>query len=323
MSNREKFLWCMYAGVLALLFLMSSTDLIIKEKKAEILQISVIIEDAGDDYYINYKKGMDKAAEEFLCDVNFITLYRTNDHEQQMELVQREIRDGAKAVILSPVNESNAVMALEQLKPGCPIILLGVPVPSEYVADTISLDGYGMGEMAAKAVIKQAPQEVPVYLFTEGILYGDNADVYDGVRSALEEQGFTCRLVERKDDDTYRKVIEETVYPGDGQITIVAMDTPSLDQVARILEGSTVYQDHVSGLYGIGSTTAILNSVDRGIIRGIAAYSQFNQGYLSVKRAVEAIQGSRQGQHIKLPAVYIHKENLRDKQYEKMFYPIE
>ena len=49
MSNREKFLWCMYAGVLILLFLMSSTDLIIKEKKAEILPISVIIEDAGDD----------------------------------------------------------------------------------------------------------------------------------------------------------------------------------------------------------------------------------------------------------------------------------
>ena len=44
MSNREKISWC--AGVLLLvaLYLLSSTDLIIKEKKREICRISVIID---------------------------------------------------------------------------------------------------------------------------------------------------------------------------------------------------------------------------------------------------------------------------------------
>ena len=42
-----------------------------------------------------------------------------------------------------------------------------------------------------------------------------------------------------------------------------------------------------------------------------------------LKRAVEAIQGSRQRKQTQLDAVYVNKENMWDKQYEKMFYPIE
>ena len=51
MSNREKISWC--AGVLLLvaLYLLSSTDLIIKEKKREICRISVIIDNVNDNYY--------------------------------------------------------------------------------------------------------------------------------------------------------------------------------------------------------------------------------------------------------------------------------
>ncbi|MEG0566491.1 MAG: sugar ABC transporter substrate-binding protein, partial [Hungatella sp.] len=56
-SKREKLLWIGYALVLILLFLMSSTDLIIKEEKNEIYPISVIVEEASDDYYVNFKKG--------------------------------------------------------------------------------------------------------------------------------------------------------------------------------------------------------------------------------------------------------------------------
>lgn len=56
MLNKGKILWCVWAGILVLLFLMSSTDLIIKEKKIEVYPISVIIEGDNDDYYVNFKR---------------------------------------------------------------------------------------------------------------------------------------------------------------------------------------------------------------------------------------------------------------------------
>ena len=42
-----------------------------------------------------------------------------------------------------------------------------------------------------------------------------------------------------------------------------------------------------------------------------------------MKQAVEAIHGTRQKQNTVLEAIYVDKDKLRDKAYEKMLYPIE
>ena len=75
MSRKEKMLWIFYGLILVLLFLLSSTDLIIKEKETQVYVISVIIEDSSDDNYVNFRKGMDRAAIDLNADVSFITLY--------------------------------------------------------------------------------------------------------------------------------------------------------------------------------------------------------------------------------------------------------
>ena len=49
MKRRVNFFWILYGIVLAVLFLLSSTDLIIKEEEAEIYPISVIVGDTTDD----------------------------------------------------------------------------------------------------------------------------------------------------------------------------------------------------------------------------------------------------------------------------------
>ena len=63
MLKREKLLWALFAGILAVLYLLSSTDLIIKEKKTEIYTVSVIISDTSDECYGSFKKGVEQAAD--------------------------------------------------------------------------------------------------------------------------------------------------------------------------------------------------------------------------------------------------------------------
>ena len=304
MLNKGKILWCIWAGILVLLFLMSSTDLIIKEKKIEVYPISVIIEGDNDDYYVNFKKGMDQAAAEFHGDVSFITLYASDDQAQQMELVKREIRDGTRAVILAPVKTGEAAEELENMNPGCPVILLGQSADEGGNLDSIGVDGREIGRLLGQAAASQAP-------------------VHEGVRTVLGERAYHYRRNERKNEEKYHQAIQETDSPGGGRITIIALDVQSLDQATRILEENTIYQGRVAGLYGAGSTTSLLRALDKGIITGMTAYNQFDEGYLSVKQAVEAIQGTRQKQQTMLEAIYVDEDKLRDKTYEKMLYPIE
>ena len=120
MTRQEKIIWSLFAGVLILLFLLSSTDLIIKEKKTEIYPVSVIIGETTDDYYTNFRKGVDKAADEYNVDVNFITLYEKGDVTEQMELLKREIDDGAKAVVLVPLKQKECSEILDGMGSGQP-----------------------------------------------------------------------------------------------------------------------------------------------------------------------------------------------------------
>ena len=176
-----------------------------------------------------------------------------------------------------------------------------------------------LGEKAAE---KCLPGE-KICLFTQGMAYNGVQDVYEGVCSVLNEKQIPFELYEAKEGDEFRQVIEYMVYPGKGQTEVIALDVQSLDQTADILNESSVYREHVSALYGLGSTTEILNLLDQGIIDGLVTYDQFSQGYLSIKKAVEAIHGSRQKQETLLDVVYLDQERLKSGVYEKMLYPME
>ena len=52
-------------------------------------------------------------------------------------------------------------------------------------------------------------------------------------------------------------------------------------------------------------------------------YDQFSQGYLSIKKAVEAIHAGRQKQETLLDLVYLDQQKLASGVYEKMLYPME
>ena len=107
-TRKEKILWILLGAALVVLFLLSSTDLIIKEEERKIYPISVIVEDADDANYVNFRKGMDQAAIEQNADVSFITLYEEENISQQLALMTREEQDGATALVVVPAGGSGS-----------------------------------------------------------------------------------------------------------------------------------------------------------------------------------------------------------------------
>lgn len=323
MSNKEKISWCAGVILLVFLYLLSSTDLIIKEREKEICRVSVIIDNVNDNYYGNFREGMEMAEKKYQADVNFITLYAANDEEQQEDLLVREIKDGTNAIILAPVREDLAAMQLDAISPGCPVVFLGSSLISNSVSCAISVDRYEMGKTLGEKIAANEDPGCLICLFTEGLSYTGNRDVYDGLRSVLDRAGFQIRLIEKRSEDTYRTAIEETVYPENGDFMAVGMDVGTLSDLADILEGSSVYREHVTALYGIGSTTALLNQVDKGIVKGLMTWNRFDEGYLSVEKAVQAAGGERQEKQITLTPEYIDEEILKSGIFEKMLYPMQ
>ena len=310
MNPKNKLFIGGFCIVLIFLYLLSSTNLILHDKKTEILPISVIVEETSDEDYEKLRKGMDRAAEEFHVDLNFITLYQSHDQEQQLQLISREMSDGARAVILSPAKPEEAGIGLEEMVLNSPLVILGHILPASQVMAGVSIDYQEAGRLLGKAA-RENPKELPVYLLTEGLDYGYAREIYDGIRHELAA-------------DDCRSLIENTVYPQKQESVLIALDKNSLEMAAKVMEDSTVYQENIRALYGIGDTTRLLNFLDKGIIRGLVAHNRFDEGYLSIEKAVAVITGGySEREELIMESYYITREELRNPIYEKMLYPID
>ncbi len=325
MSVKEKILWSLAAVILAFLYLASSTDLIIKEKAVKIHPISIILDDVNDEYYQNFKKGVDQAAKEYHGDTSYTTLYRQGAAAEQIELINREIEDGAEAVVAVPVKGSQLEQALGEKKYGIPFVVFGSQVVGDEVNVHIELDSREAGQLLGEEAVKELPEDVVCYLFAQDLELGDSRLVYEGVTRVLQEAGVEYVLKEKKEDEgLFRTTVEAAVYPATTErAAVIALDRKSLSETADILKTNSSYRNHLWGVYGIGCTTSLLNSMDAGLIDGLVTYNQYLAGYLSVQKAVEAISLPGWKETVSMELYYITRENMRDKRYEKMLYPME
>lgn len=322
--RKEKLLWVFYAGILTLLFFASSTDFIIKEREIQVYPISIIIEATADDDYVNFRKGVDLAEAELNADISFITLYDENDAQQQLEMIAREQSDGARALIVSPVEEGALAGAMGEKRVTVPLVLLNSTLADEQICAVITPDYEKMGEELAGKLAAAHTTETPVYLFAAKNRSRISRQFETGVRAYLEERGFSLVLYEEQAEGDFRRIIEELVYPGGDKAVIVALEPESLSETAKILADSSVYASCVEGLYGRGTRLSLLNYLDSGVIRGLCVTDDFSAGYQSVAKAVESItEGNYQHEPLVQEHFYIEKDDLRRKQFEKMLYPIE
>ena len=323
MTKREKIIWCIFGAVLGLLFLLSSTDLIIKEKKAEIYSVSVVFDSTSDTCYTNFKKGVEKAAGDFNADVRYVTLYQEGEAKQQKELVAREIDSGAQAVVLAPAEKNSTQEELGSYAYSCPLILLGDQPSEELPVTSVMRDYAREGELLAQAVAAQADSISPVYVFTKGLSLGNNQEIYEGFTGKLRENGFEAILCSQREGADFKAALDAVLYPGSGKATVAALDPESLTELAQILNSDNHYTGHLAGVFGVGSTAYLLNQMDRGLLRGLVVHNCYNEGYLAVERAVKGIRQGMKKERILLESFYIERPDIRSRKFEKMIYPMD
>ncbi len=308
----------LYIVCLVVLFLMCSTDLIIREPERQIYQIAVIIEDVRSDNYSNFRKGMDLAAAELNADVRLITLYEKLDVKEQMDLMDREQQDGTDALIVVPVEEEQ--VSARQMT--IPVILMRAGVAEAAGAGNVIVDYEKMGEQLAREILKEQPADVPVYVLTDPAGQSDMDRLFlKGSDAVFQEAGRSVQRIVRGEEERFYTTLEQPGAEAQ-KVVILAENQDILTEAAGVVAGSEAVADAVGGLYGRGTTMAILNYLDRGVITGICVTDEFSVGYYSVREAVRALEGAGSVPTV-MESYYIDKKDLRDPAFEKMLFPIE
>ncbi|MEG0852573.1 MAG: substrate-binding domain-containing protein [Angelakisella sp.] len=319
MKRTERNLLITVSLVLVSLFLLSSTDLFLSEKKNDVYVISVLIDDDTSKNWDNFRMGMDRAAEKWNADVSFVTLYDKGNTLQQEQLLKREVENGTQAIILSPADCGALTEAVDDIPAAIPVIALGARVESPRVRSVITAEPAVMGaELGARIGIDDkmlAFSQVIEVTFRQNRT--DTTLLSDSLRRALPDHLPVNRITVRSDAelDALMVRLDALTTP----TAVVALDSTTLLSVAEKLEPST--QDTVA-LYGVGWSSGLLPYIESGVISDVGVYSDYDIGYLSMEAAIRYLQSEPVQKEYKVQQALIPADQIHSKAYEMMLFPI-
>ena len=316
------YIWIVWFISIILLFVISQTNLILKEETPRVYQVSLILDGEDESKYINLKKGVDEAAKKYNIDINLITL----NNMSQKELIESEEENGTDGIIVLAKND----LKINLIK--SPLVVLkskDMEVfdtgrstsanPSINISKrTINVDHTDMIAKLYSSFEEKYDGSSPVYVFTNDLNLAGVAKEIDFLKS---KQSSNIILV-KGDEKEFRTAIEDLVHSKKNAY-IFSLDKVSTDNICKILGGSSVYKEHIHGFYCIGATTFFLNKLNDGTIDAIATLNEYEEGYLAVEMLMADLKKTNYMSNIDMENMLVDKESLENEDIKKVLFPID
>lgn len=316
------YIWIVWFISILLLFVISQTNLILKEETPRVYQVSLILDGEDESKYINLKKGVDEAAKKYNIDINLITL----NNMSQKELIESEEENGTDGIIVLAKND----LKINLIK--SPLVVLkskDMEVfdtgrstsanPSINISKrTINVDHADMIAKLYSSFEEKYDGSSPVYVFANDLNLAGVAKEIDFLKS---KQSSNIILV-KGDEKEFRTAIEDLVHSKKNAY-IFSLDKVSTDNICKILGGSSVYKEHIHGFYCIGATTFFLNKLNDGTIDAIATLNEYEEGYLAVEMLMADLKKTNYMSNIDMENMLVDKESLENEDIKKVLFPID
>jgi ribose transport system substrate-binding protein len=262
-------------------------------------RVALIMKTLTNPFFVDMENGARKAQAETPIDLQVKTATQETSIEQQIDLVEQEIKAQAKAIIIAPGDSTRLVPVLKKAQDaGIAIVNIDNQLSLEAMATAgmkpvpfISVDNEQGAYRAAKYVADQV--QVPT---EAGIIEGIRSAVNGQMRKAGAERGFATnpkiRLVasetaDWKIDEAYgvaRKLLK--AHPGLG-VLFCANDMMAIGAI-KYLRESGHGQVLVAGFDALSEARA---AVRAGQLAVTVNQQADRQGYLGVKTALKLLAG--------------------------------
>ncbi len=286
-----------------------------KEKTAK---ISVIVYSNNSDRWATLKKGIDQGADDYKAEVNFVTMTAEDNVEEQKMLIDREIVNGAKGIILAAADSKAMAQTVKEYSFLVPIVMVETNVEDLEDIAYISADNYSMGLNIGRSVCLNSSEPKTVAVFMNNLQRNSVAQRYEGLMDSLAYTEYTIQPWEKKDKNMDACLFLQEMFKKEPIDVIVALDDESLEKVVDAVELS----ESAVEIYGIGSSDKIVHYLDYGVINSIVFQNEFNMGYLSMQEVVNEINEKQNILDVDIEFRTVNKETMYLPKNQRLVFPI-
>ena len=284
MNNKKGFV--LTEVILMIMVIGLALMMISGQNKKALDKVSVILENAGDSQWSALKYGLKMAAEEEGIELAVVDVKEGLDAEAQKKVFEREIEDGADALIVQPVLDKNDQEVLKKIEKRVPVMLVGYEAEkgeTRYDLPVIKEDNYEMGQALAEEMLKDFEgniEEKKIGLLLASTDSNMLSSRECGFKDALEDKN--ANILELSLDSLLDRE-ENTESKVD---IVIALDDSNLTAIGEYLASS---QPHGELLYGIGQSTEAIYYLDKGIAECVVVPDEFNVGYQSLSEVARKL----------------------------------
>ena len=284
MNNKKGFV--LTEVILMIMVIGLALMMISGQNKKALDKVSVILENAGDSQWSALKYGLKMAAEEEGIELAVVDVEEGLDAETQKKVLEREIEDGADALIVQPVLDKNDQEVLKKIEKRVPVMLVGYEAEkgeTRYDLPVIKEDNYEMGQALAEEMLKDFEgniEEKKIGLLLASTDSNMLSSRECGFKDALEDKN--ANILELSLDSFLNRE-ENTESKVD---IVIALDDSNLTAIGEYLASS---QPHGELLYGIGQSTEAIYYLDKGIAECVVVPDEFNVGYQSLSEVARKL----------------------------------
>lgn len=284
MNNKKGFV--LTEVILMIMVIGLALMMILGQNKKALDKVSVILENAGDSQWSALKYGLKMAAEEQGIELAVVDVEEGLDAEAQKKVLEREIEDGADALIVQPVLDKNDQEVLKKIEKRVPVMLVGYEAEkgeTRYDLPVIKEDNYEMGQALAEEMLKDFEgniEEKKIGLLLASTDSNMLSSRECGFKDALEDKN--ANILELSLDSLLDRE-ENTESKVD---IVIALDDSNLTAIGEYLASS---QPHGELLYGIGQSTEAIYYLDKGIAECVVVPDEFNVGYQSLSEVARKL----------------------------------
>ncbi|MDO4454132.1 MAG: substrate-binding domain-containing protein [Eubacteriales bacterium] len=313
MKKIEKYIFIGCGVMIVILWILSSTDLILKEKKTEVHRIAVIADDSEEADWEYFLKGMEYAADQYHAEVRLLTMYDEVSQQKQNEIIEKEALGDAQILIVSPVNveEFQQFLVENSLKEKS-VITLNAEVQSDKIVSCIYADETEWARQLGDMIAEKAEGEKKAWIGVREEKWSGTQQFYDSLKETLEMHGIETVLQIWHDERELQEIFkrEENLFVG--------LDKRTTELLAEKAENK---KKENRKIFGNGINSSIVHSMENGIIEGIATINEMDMGCLAVANAVKLLEGNKIT-NLLIDQKTILSEEMYSKRYEQILFPV-
>lgn len=289
------------------------------------LKIAVIPKGTTHFFWKHIHAGAAKAAKELDVEIIWQGPLKEDDRQMQIQVVQNFVSRAVDAIVLAPLDEQSLVPPVRAaMKRKIPVIIIDSGLSSDDYLSFVATDNYLGGKLCAQRMIEilEGKGKVIMLRYQEGSASTSARE--QGFLDAIEEQAPGIELIST---NQYAGATMEKGFQASQNLLnrfqeIDGIFTPNESATLGMLRALEVSnkKEHIK-FVGFDTSDVLLKALEEGTIDGLAVQDPFKMGYLGVKTAVEAINGSEYPDRIDTGIAMVTSNNMAESEIQLLLNP--